>query len=434
LKDADGKVIGTVGIARDLTDRRRAEQERQARQVAEAASRAKSEFLANMSHEIRTPLNAILGMSYLALRSGLDAPQRDYVSKVHRSAQLLLGIINDILDFSRIEAGKMQLEVTAFELDEVMDDVASVTGLQAQEKSLELVFEELPRVPARLLGDPLRLGQVLVNLTNNAVKFTEQGRVTVSVEVVGQEAAAVLLRFAVRDTGPGISAEQHARLFQPFSQADASTSRRYGGSGLGLAICRNLVRLMGGGIGVQSAPGQGSCFHFTARFGLQLADAASQTGGAVRGPASSIAVACAPGARVLLAEDNAINRELMCELLNGTGIRVEVAEDGRQALELLHSQRFDAVLMDCQMPVMDGYEATRLLRRQPHLQGLPVIAMTASAMVGDREKALAAGMNDYIAKPIDIEELSATLARWLRPAAPAAPGEGSAEVERERAV
>ncbi|MDR7269689.1 signal transduction histidine kinase/ligand-binding sensor domain-containing protein/DNA-binding response OmpR family regulator [Pelomonas saccharophila] len=539
--------------------RERTEELAHAQHAAEASTRAKSEFLANMSHEIRTPMNAILGMSYLALQTGLDARQRNYVDKVHRAAESLLGIINDILDFSKIEAGRLEIEEIPFRLGDVLDQLATLVGMRAEEKGLELLFALPPGLPTALVGDPSRLGQILLNLSNNAVKFTERGEVTVAVAETAREGERVTLRFEVRDTGIGLAPDACARLFQPFTQADASTSRRYGGTGLGLAICRHLVERMGGEIGVDSEPGRGSCFHFSlplglqpeaapepqdaelqgmrvlvvddhpaarellrtlaAAFGLQVetaADGAAALQAVARADAedrpfrlllldwhmpgldgigclerlaqaadrhapptvlmvtafsrdeaerqltarglavagllakpvtpSGLLDACAnvlgrpraglsrneqrqellqarqaglAGARVLLVEDNPINQELARDLLNRAGIVVNIAGDGQEALNTLARERFDAVLMDCQMPVMDGYEATRALRRRPELQDLPVIAMTADAMAGDRQKALEAGMSDHVAKPIRVDDLFATLARWVRPAQPA---------------
>jgi signal transduction histidine kinase/DNA-binding NarL/FixJ family response regulator len=406
-----------------------------AQRRAEAATQAKSEFLANMSHEIRTPMNAILGMSHLALQSGLDARQRNYVEKVHGAAQSLLHVVNDILDFSKIEAGHLEIEAVPFKLAEVLEPLTSVLGMPAESKGLALRFELPPGLPGALVGDPARLGQVLLNLGHNAVKFTERGEVTLAVREVGREVSReggsgptrVTLRFEVRDTGIGLTAEARERLFQPFMQADASTNRRYGGTGLGLAISRHLVERMGGQIGVTSEPGRGSCFHFTLPLVLQPEAPPMAAAGSPRDKLLPQAhQAALAGARVLLVEDNSLNQELACELLSRAGIVVSLAADGRQALALLARERFDGVLMDCQMPVMDGYEATRELRRNPALQDLPVIAMTANAMAGDRDKVLAAGMNDHIAKPIRVDYLFATLARWVRPAAataaPPAPG------------
>jgi len=428
---------------------------RRALVAAQAATIAKSQFLATMSHEIRTPMNGIIGMARLCLSTDLSPKQRDYVCKIGRASESLLGIINDILDFSKIEAGRMEVESVRMDLDDVIDNVMIIVSHRAAMKALELSVTIDPDVPRGLIGDSLRLAQVLVNLLGNAIKFTELGEVSLTCKVIPlgvcADAGSVCLEFAVTDTGIGMTLEQRGNLFQSFSQADGSITRRFGGTGLGLAISKKLVTLMGGQIDVESVPEQGSRFFFRLPFnqwelptqrkardcsggfnhpagvagGKRLIDRLAECGmvpATAPVEASTIqdesVLATLRGGRVLLVEDNEFNQQVATELLEQIGVQVELAENGRIAVERVQAGDYDIVLMDMQMPEMDGLTATKLIRAEARHQALPIVAMTANAMAGDRERCIEAGMNDYVTKPVDPVRLYAALLRRMRRSVP----------------
>lgn len=387
-----------------------------AREAAEAANRAKSRFLANVSHELRTPMNAIIGFTDLLLRSETDAQRQTQLQHVDAASHSLLALINQVLDLSKIESGRLELECRAFDLRVMLDKLDALFQSQAEGRGLRFSIEVAADVPTALTGDALRLEQVLLNLLGNAFKFTHEGEVTLSVSIVERLDERLRLGFTVRDSGIGISDEQRERLFTAFSQADSSTTRKYGGTGLGLVISRQLVSLMGGELTMDSMLEQGSEFHFSVL--LTLADAAALPPERVREAISAVPVAqTLEGVRVLLAEDNDQNRELAAAIMEDAGVALDIVEDGKQALAAVQAKAYDLVLMDMQMPEMDGIEATQSIRALDQLKSLPIIAMTANAMKQDREACLAAGMNDFLTKPIDAELLLNKLAQWKSAAA-----------------